>query len=285
LNEILPIAENEAETVAPMTLAEARETHRLIRASEAVKRIRVFLMWRRDGYKKMGFPDFKTYCEQGIDIPYPTAQHWLTQVETTLHALGWKITVLDYQLDNFESEKRLIAIPYATELHKLPEPRLRRKAWEQITEIREMATRTSQQQLTELKRIVARIRVEEGLDPAPAPKAAPRPAPSAFDKALLAKKQARHAEEDSSPSAQPDISDIPDTAATLPTETPKAAREAETPAPAPALTPPRLCLEAESVVYSEPDATLILRSHLPDGTPLSLMLPLAMLPEELRPQE
>lgn len=288
MSEIVQVTEAEVEFVGPMTLEEARETHRLIRESEAVKRIRVYLMWRRDGYKKMGFPDFKSYCEQGIDVPEKTAHTWLTQVETTLHARGWKVGDLGSQLENFEIENRLISAPYAWALHKLPEARLRKKAWEQITTIRDMATRTSAQQLSELKRIVTRIRAEEGLDPAPAPKAsAPPPGPSKFDQALLAGKLARQevaeeAQEEVLPEETPEVqqAELFAEAEADPQEEPQ-----EVPDPSPLPAPSRFILEAEAVLYSEVDASLIVRSSLPDGTPVSVMVPLAMLPEEFTREE
>jgi len=103
-----------------MNKAEAEETDLLIRESEAIKRIRVYLMWKRKGFAQLGYAAFETYCEERIDTPRATAYRWVTQVETSLECGLLTLSQLSHSKRLGEADApRLLPGRVATELSKL----------------------------------------------------------------------------------------------------------------------------------------------------------------------
>ena len=168
-----------------MTTEEAEAHTKAIQESEVERRVRVYLMWKHNGWKKMkaSCSSFQIWCQEWIDTNHDTAYKWCQQIQNTLDAKGIKVCTLY----TFEKENLL---PRTTTdlLQKLKTPEDRRQAFKEIEALRKWGTRTPGEVTNALKHIVNRMTKPEEeqkqIAPPPAPIATmpvDLPAPVALD--------------------------------------------------------------------------------------------------------
>lgn len=152
-----------------MTQQEAIEYDKAILQAEAMKRIRLYFMWKQGGWrfffdnKGVQFQSFEDYCERRIDVNHDTAYKWCQQVETTLHARGWKPHHLwTMSTDEIEKGKRVLLPQTVTRvLHTLPTAALRRQAYRTMEDLKTSQTMTDREFDNEWKRLVKRLKSAE----------------------------------------------------------------------------------------------------------------------------
>jgi hypothetical protein len=137
-----------------MTRQEAEAMTQQIRDSEAMKRIWVYLIWRRSGWKHLNPrpKSFEDWCLNWIDTPPDTAQEWCRQVKNTLDAKALK--TVEIQPNEKEA---LLPMTQTKLLQKLPTAEARRQAYLEIEGLKTFGTRTPGELQKALKHIVTRM--------------------------------------------------------------------------------------------------------------------------------
>ncbi len=144
-----------------MTREEALHAHRMLLCVESAKKFVVRALWKRNGWKHLGFTSFESYCEEVLEVSKTTAYRWIWQVEASLNALNIRFE----EVFHFDSDTPPREIPSllpslpAEILRRLPTPEMQCRAYKEYfdrygrKEQRYLEIHNSQ--LPDLKRIVA----------------------------------------------------------------------------------------------------------------------------------
>jgi hypothetical protein len=276
------------ELVPDLSVTEAAAIHQIMKTAVNAQQILVYIMWRRNGWKKMGAESFEQYVEH-CDIARATAYRWIERVKQSMIVFGWKLSDINFsalsvshsetneiEKVNSVSKFRIVSNRSAQALAILKTHEGKAEAWRQYQAT--CPTLNNDNYIEKIaKEVALAYNPKTDTEPA-APKqkqiAAPKSAPKS--KAPTAQtenkepeqKQAEVKQEESKPEETPAVTHSPDT-------------EPEKPADPVKL--PRITVEMVSIGVKgeEGDFTFLVRAILPNGQPVSIVLDTECLPGEL----
>lgn len=154
-----------------MGKAEAEELTYMIQESEALKRIRVYQIWKGGGWKHMKCDTFTQYCEEVIDTPERTGLDWVYQVQVTMYALHISLDGLikSSTMCGDVRGKRSGALLPTTQtriLYRLRKRPLIYQAYTEMKKLEQWGTRTPAEMQKQLLHLVTQLTPEftEALD-------------------------------------------------------------------------------------------------------------------------
>lgn len=263
------------EIIQRMTRKQAEELDAIARNSEARKRLAVYLLHRSEGFRALGYNEFKDYVEERLDVTFVAAYEWVNQVQATCDAQGFSS---DELLTMLNTEKvSLLPQTVTRELRKLPSVD-RREVWltyETLSDVNGVAHHASSRDLARtLKNLVTQRLaltapvVTPSLPEAPTTNTPPAPSQEPTTNApQQAQERAKRTVTTSAPPAEifPDTDDAADFD---PEEEPEPILHRAT---------------ARTVQRDDGLKCLIIEACLPNGDEVMLRLPFAMLPRDMQP--